>query len=103
MREQPWGQYKKKIDRWFWWEATYYDDNQQGVGTVDLFSSADTFGAATADRPDLRHRRRRPRERLLLHVRASDLERRPERLGGAARRARAHHRRPVSSCSQLTG
>jgi len=49
MREQPWGQYKKKIDRWFWWEATYYDDNQQGLGTVDLFNSADTFGAATAD------------------------------------------------------
>jgi hypothetical protein len=49
MREQPWGQYKKKIDRWFWWEATYYDDNQQGLGTVDLFQSADTFGTTTAD------------------------------------------------------
>ncbi len=49
LREQPWGQYKKKIDRWFWWEATYYDDNQQGLGTVDLFNSADTFGVATSD------------------------------------------------------
>ncbi len=49
LREQPWGQYKKKIDRWFWWEATYYDDNQQGLGKVDLYSSADTFGAAAAD------------------------------------------------------
>jgi hypothetical protein len=49
LREQPWGQYKKKIDRWFWWEATYYDDNQQGLGTVDLFNSANTFGSATAD------------------------------------------------------
>jgi len=49
LREQPWGQYKDKIDRWFWWEATYYDDNQQGLGTVDLFSSADTFGVATSD------------------------------------------------------
>ena len=49
MREQPWGQYKKKIDRWFWWEATYYDDNQQGLGTVDLFKSADTFGTTTTD------------------------------------------------------
>ena len=49
LREQPWGQYKKKIDRWFWWEATYYDDNQQGLGTVDLFSSANTFGTATSD------------------------------------------------------
>ena len=49
LREQPWGQYKKKIDRWFWWEATYYDDNQQGLGAVDLFNSADTFGVATSD------------------------------------------------------
>jgi hypothetical protein len=49
LREQPWGQYKHKIDRWFWWEATYYDDNQQGLGKVDLFSSADTFGVATSD------------------------------------------------------
>lgn len=49
MREQPWGQYKKKIDRWFWWEATYYDDNQQGLGAVDLFDSADTFGTTTSD------------------------------------------------------
>jgi hypothetical protein len=49
MREQPWGQYKKKIDRWFWWEASYYDDNQQGLGKVDLFNSADTFGAAKSD------------------------------------------------------
>jgi Domain of unknown function (DUF4091) len=49
LREQPWSQYKKKIDRWFWWEATYYDDNQQGLGTVDLFNSANTFGAATSD------------------------------------------------------
>ncbi len=49
LREQPWGQYKKKIDRWFWWEATYYADNQQGLGTVDLYSSANTFGTASSD------------------------------------------------------
>jgi hypothetical protein len=49
LREQPWGQYKKKVDRWFWWEATYYDDNQQGLGQVDLFQSANTFGVATSD------------------------------------------------------
>jgi hypothetical protein len=49
LREQPWGQYKKKIDRWFWWEATYYDDNQAGLGKVDLFTSANTFGSATSD------------------------------------------------------
>ncbi len=49
LREQPWGQYKKKIDRWFWWEATYYDDFQAGLGTVDLFQSANTFGSTHAD------------------------------------------------------
>ncbi len=49
LREQPWGQYKKRVDRWFWWEATYYDDNQQGLGTIDLFSSANTFGTASSD------------------------------------------------------
>jgi hypothetical protein len=49
LREQPWGQYKKKIDRWFWWEATYYDDNQAGLGTVDLFNSANTFGTTQSD------------------------------------------------------
>ena len=49
LREQPWGQYKKQIDRWFWWEATYYDDNQQGLGKVDLFNSADTFGVGASD------------------------------------------------------
>ena len=170
LREQPWGQYKKKIDRWFWWEATYYDDNQQGLGAVDLFNSADTFGD-DHQRPELRHERRgerqrrasctraptrlfpassygiagpiaslrlkhwrrglqdvdyltlaaaidssavsalvdkigaeralgaavpRPDERLLVHLRARELERRPRRLGGRARGARAHHRRAVS-------
>ena len=49
LREQPWGQYKKGIDRWFWWEATYYDDFQAGLGTVDLFQSANTFGSTHAD------------------------------------------------------
>jgi hypothetical protein len=49
LREQPWAQYKKKIDRWFWWEATYYDDNQQGLGEVDLFTSANTFGTVSSD------------------------------------------------------
>jgi hypothetical protein len=49
LREQPWGQYKKKIDRWFWWEATYYNDFQAGLGVVDLFNSADTFGSTKGD------------------------------------------------------
>jgi hypothetical protein len=49
LREQPWGQYKKRIDRWFWWEATYYDDFQAGLGKVDLFTSANTFGTTSHD------------------------------------------------------
>src|ERR1019366_8947171 len=49
LRAQPRGPHNKRIGRLFWWEATYYDDNQQGLGKVDLFASADTFGAATVD------------------------------------------------------
>ena len=44
MRELPWGQYKKQIDRWFIWESTYYDDYQNGRGNINLFTTADTFG-----------------------------------------------------------
>jgi hypothetical protein len=45
MRELAWGQYKKHINRWFYWEATYYNDFQDGGGIVDLFNSAHTFGS----------------------------------------------------------
>ena len=44
MRELPWGQYKKHVDRWFMWEGTYYDDFQSGRGTNNLFHDALTFG-----------------------------------------------------------
>jgi hypothetical protein len=46
LRELPWGQYKKGIDRWFFWESTYYDDYQSGRGQTDLFHDAQTFGPA---------------------------------------------------------
>jgi hypothetical protein len=50
LRELAWGQYKKKIDRWFFWAATYYDDYQSGRGLNDLFHNALTYGtAATVD------------------------------------------------------
>ncbi len=44
LRELPWGQYKKKINRWFYWNSTYYHDFQNGGGDTNLFSQAQTFG-----------------------------------------------------------
>ena len=49
LRELPWGQFKKGIDRWFNWESTYYNNYQFGVGQTNLFNSAVTFGSATGD------------------------------------------------------
>lgn len=46
LRELAWGQYKKNIDRWFFWEATYYNDYQNGRGQTDVFVEAQTFGGA---------------------------------------------------------
>lgn len=44
LREKPWGQYKKSVARWFFWESTYYNDYQNGRGNYDTFNNADTFG-----------------------------------------------------------
>lgn len=46
LREVPWGQYKKGVDRWFYWESTYYTDFQGGRGDIDVFANAQTFGGA---------------------------------------------------------
>jgi hypothetical protein len=46
LRELPWAQYKKGVDRWFFWESTYYNDYQGGRGQNDLFNNALTFGGA---------------------------------------------------------
>jgi hypothetical protein len=53
LRELPWGQYKKKIDRWFFWQSTYYDDFQSGRGQNSLFQNAVTFGGADSTDPVL--------------------------------------------------
>lgn len=45
LRENPWGAYKKGIDRWFYWESTYYNDYQGGRGQTNVFQNAQTFGA----------------------------------------------------------
>jgi hypothetical protein len=46
LREVPWGAYKKGVDRWFYWESTYYNDFQGGRGQIDVMNQAQTFGAA---------------------------------------------------------
>ena len=46
LRELAWGQHKKGIDRWFFWEATYYNNYQGGRGDTNVFKDAQTFGAS---------------------------------------------------------
>jgi hypothetical protein len=53
LRELAWGQYKKKIDRWFFWNATYYEDYQGGRGNTNVFATAQTFGGAPTYDPIL--------------------------------------------------
>ena len=53
LRQLPWGQYKKKIHRWFFWNATYYDDYQGGRGPTDVFANAQTFGGKPTRDPSL--------------------------------------------------
>jgi hypothetical protein len=45
LRELAWGQYKKGVDRWFYWEATYYDNFQGTTGQTNVFQRALTFGS----------------------------------------------------------
>ncbi len=47
LRELPWGQYKMGVNRWMFWEATYYDDYQGGRGPTNVFKTAQTFGGPT--------------------------------------------------------
>jgi hypothetical protein len=50
-RVQSWAQFKHRINRWFWWESTYWNNYQGGQGQTDLFQRAQTFGgrSQTAD------------------------------------------------------
>jgi len=45
LRELAWGQYKMGIDRWFYWESTYYDNYQAGEGATNVFQKAQTYGS----------------------------------------------------------
>jgi len=44
LRELAWGQYKMGIQRWFYWEATYYNNFQGDTGQTNVFAQAQTFG-----------------------------------------------------------
>jgi len=45
LRVLAWAQFKKEIDRWFYWETTYYNNYQAGMGQTNVFESAHTFGS----------------------------------------------------------
>jgi hypothetical protein len=53
LRQLAWAQFKKKIDRWFFWEATYYNNFQGNTGEVNLFRTAQTFGSSSQFDPVL--------------------------------------------------
>ena len=46
--ELPWAQYKKNIDRWFIWDANYYNNYQGGAGLHDLLARTDDDAAGGA-------------------------------------------------------
>ncbi len=57
LRASAWAQYKMSIDRWFYWESTYYN-NFQCYGNseeayTNIFQRAQTFGCYEEDDPEL--------------------------------------------------
>ena len=44
LRQLAWTQWKKRIDRWFFWESTYWNNFQGWMGQTDVWSQAHTFG-----------------------------------------------------------
>jgi hypothetical protein len=53
LRELAWAQYKKNVDRWYYWEATYYNDYQGGRGETNVFQTAATFSGAISNSASL--------------------------------------------------
>lgn len=53
LRALGWAHYKKRVNRWFYWESTYYDNFQGGTGATSLFRSAHTFGGTGVSDPVL--------------------------------------------------
>jgi hypothetical protein len=52
LRSLAWGQYKLGIDRWFYWDADYYNNYQGYRGETNVFREAQTFGQRS-DEPDI--------------------------------------------------
>jgi hypothetical protein len=48
-RVNPWIQYRFAIERWFYWESTYYKDTQGGRGNIDVFVQPDNFATRHGD------------------------------------------------------
>lgn len=46
LRELAWGQYKMKVDRWYFWQSTYYHNTEGATGQTNVFRQAQTFGTA---------------------------------------------------------
>jgi len=44
LRELAWGQFKMGVDRWFYWESTYYNNYQADMGQTNVFQTAQTYG-----------------------------------------------------------
>jgi hypothetical protein len=57
LRVNAWAQYKKGIDRWFYWESTYYlnfqCDGYTDEAQTNLFQQAQTFGCYDYDHGEL--------------------------------------------------
>lgn len=51
LRVNAWSQFKRNIDRWFYWESTYYNNFQAGMGETNVFKNAATFGATSSVDP----------------------------------------------------
>jgi hypothetical protein len=44
LRQLEWAAFKKKVQRWFFWESTYYNNFQGNTGEMNVFRTAHTFG-----------------------------------------------------------
>jgi glycosyltransferase involved in cell wall biosynthesis len=53
LRELAWGQYKKHVNRWFFWQSTYYNNYQGSGGETNVFQTAFTFGKKSSADPIL--------------------------------------------------
>ncbi len=57
LRASAWAQFKMSIDRWFYWESTYYNNFQCYGNTeeayTNVFQRAQTFGCYEEDDPEL--------------------------------------------------